>query len=187
MRVAEVFKKEIMNEDKEQEKRNSLKKGYIKAKGVLEQICSECHISFTQNFSRFAQDPIEDMTDLQFQKETSKIKVEIVNLIKKYYVDAWLEIAYKGYDGKELRDMISTLNIMIEMEPVHAFKHFSNLFCLLDGLNSQNENELFVTLLKIRDDASKLTTEEIINSYTELTRTKYKDSVIRYSMVKVAN
>ena len=158
--------------------RKSLRKSYKQAKGVLEQICSECQISFAENFPDIAKSSLDSMTENQIRKATGEIKKEVSKLIKTYYLDAWLATSYKAYEGKELNDMVESLSLMIEMEPIYSYEHFVNLFTVLNGLNSEREEEVMNTLFMIRESAAHLSTEEIINSYSELARTKYKDNVI---------
>lgn len=161
-----------------EEARKSLRKSYKKARGVLEQICSECQVSFTENFPEISQSSLDSMTEHQIRMATGEIKKEVAKLIKTFYLDAWLATSYKAYEGKELNDMVESLSLMIEMEPIYSYEHFANLFAVLNGLNSEREEEVINTLFMIRESASHLSTEEIINSYSELTRTKYKENVI---------
>lgn len=167
-----------MSEDKEMARKNSVKKAYLKTIGVLERICSDCQVSYAESFPQYTPDLVDTASENVIQKKTYELKTAVVDLIKTFYVDRWITIAKKAYDDKELRELISTLTLMIEMEPVYSYEHFMKLFELMNGLNSEKEEEVMTTLLKIRDSAVELSTEEIINSYTELTRTKYKDGVV---------
>ena len=154
-----------MKEEKEIARKNSVKKAYLKTLGVLERICFDCQLSFTENFS-------------QYEPEFAETKSAIVEMMKAFYVEKWVAIAKKAYNEKEFNEMLSTLTLMIEMEPVYSYEHFMKLFDLMNGLNSEKEEEVMNTLFQIRENASVLSTEDIINSYTELTRTKYKDGVV---------
>jgi len=167
-----------MSEDKEMARKKSIKKAYLKTIGVLEHICSDCQVSYAESFPQYTPDLVDTASESTIQKLTAELKSAVVELIKTFYVDKWLEIANKAYDEKELKELINTLTLMIEMEPVYSYEHFMNMFDLMNGLNSEKEEEVMTTLLKIRDSAVELSTEEIINSYTELSRTKYKDGVV---------
>lgn len=167
-----------MKEEKEIAKKNSVKKAYLKTLGVLECICSDCHVSFAENFSKYEPGFAETKDETQLQNLTSEMKASIVEMMKAFYVGKWADIAKKAYNEKEFNEMLSTLTLMIEMEPVYSYEHFIRLFDLMNGLNSEKEEEVMNTLFQIRENAAVLSTEDIINSYTELTRTKYKDGVV---------
>lgn len=167
-----------MDEDKEMARKKSIKKAYLKTVGVLEHICSDCQVSFAENFPQYTPDLVDTKSESALQSLTSEMKAIVVDLIKNFYVEKWIEIANKAYDEKELKELINTLTLMVEMEPVYSYEHFMKLFDLMNGLNSEKEEEVMFTLFKIRDSAVELSTEEIINSYTELARTKYKEGVV---------
>ena len=167
-----------MSENQEMARKNSVKKAYLKTIGVLECICSDCQVLYAESFPQYTPDLVDTASETVIQKKTAELKTAVVDLIKAFYVDKWITIAKKAYDEKELKELINTLSLMIEMEPVYSYEHFMKLFDLMNGLNSEREEEVMTTLLKIRDSAVELSTEEIINSYTELSRTKYKDGVI---------
>lgn len=167
-----------MGKNKEADRKNSVKKAYLKALDTLEEICLDCQISFAENFSNYTRDLVESKSEIQIQKLTNEMKSAISQLMKMFYIEKWIEIAKKAYEEDELKQMVDTLSLMIELEPVYSYGHFKKLFGLMDGLNSEKEETVMSTLFQIRDKSSDLSPEEIINSYTELARTKYKDGVI---------
>ncbi len=170
------MKNNNMVDNKVAERKLSLRKNLKKARGVLERVCSECQVSFTKNYPEYVKILNEEFSDIQVQKMTAKIKREVAQIIHENLLGKWADIAIKAYDAKDLHDLFTTIVFLVNLEPVEAYLQYSNHFSILEGLN--NESKASETLQYISDTCVTYTTEDIINYYTELTRTKYKDVVL---------
>lgn len=165
-------------EEKVEDPKKGLRKNLKKALDVLERISSDCQIPFDEKFSVLKSLSADEMTISQIQHATHEMKKEITRLMKAHFLQGWLETIHKTYEGSDLNNMVGSLQVMIEMEPVHSYDYFSKLFSVLKNLSSEDESVVMNTLFMIRENSSTLSTEEIINSYGELVRSKYKEPVV---------
>ena len=169
-------------EEKIEESWNKIRKNCKKALGVLDCICSVLQIPMNKKFSSFKDKSIDDLTEMQTLKLTQELKEEITKLLEEHFLQKWITITNQSYEGNELDNMKESIHLMIKIEPINSYDYFMTLFNILEGLNSEDEIVVMNTLFMIRESASKLSTEEIINSYGELVRSKYRDVII-YSIL----
>ena len=165
-------------DEKTEKSQKELRKNHKKALEALERICSSLQIPFDEKFSLMKKFSAKEKPIPQVQSETHEVRKEITRLIKEYYLQDWLEITKLSYEGSEYENMFNSLQLMVKLEPVHSYDYYTKLFEVLKGLCSEDETVVMHTLFVLRESASELSTEEIINSYGELVRSKFKDPVI---------
>ena len=124
-----------MGDSKAADRKKLVKKSYLKTLEALEKICEDCQIDFGSNFSEYTRDVAENSSEWHLQRLTAEMKSALIQLMKMYYYDEWVEIAKKGFEGEELNQEIGALALMIEMEPAYSYEHFKSLFKLIDELN----------------------------------------------------